>query len=92
MLGRLRRHDELGHVHFLTVSCYRRLQFFRHDNVKLSFIRAMERVRDKYGLRWIGFLIIPEHVHLLLLPQRVSPSPALGEDGAPTRFDPPFET
>jgi putative transposase len=69
MPGRLRRHDEFGHIHFLTVSCFRRLQFFRHDSVKLSFIRAMDDVRAKHGVRWLGYVVMPEHVHVLVLPQ-----------------------
>jgi putative transposase len=69
MPSRLKRQDEPGHVHFLTVSCFRRRQFFRHDNVKLAFINAMRRVRAKYPIRWIGYVIMPEHVHLLVLPQ-----------------------
>lgn len=75
MPSRLRRHDEYGHVHFLTVSCFRRLQFFRHDSVKQVFVDAMNMVRDKFGVRWLGYVIMPEHVHVLVLPQR----PGAGE-------------
>jgi hypothetical protein len=50
MPGRLRRHDEFGQIHFLTISCFRRLQFFRRDRAKLSFIRAMEAMRAKHGV------------------------------------------
>jgi putative transposase len=69
MPGRLRRHDELGHIHFITISCFRRLPFFRHECVRLAFIDAMRRVRDKHLLRWLGYVVMPEHVHLLVLPQ-----------------------
>ena len=69
MPSRLRRHDELGHIHFVTVSCYRRLQFFRHEGVRRSFIDAMHRVRERCALRWLGYVIMPEHVHVLVLPQ-----------------------
>lgn len=71
MPSRLKRHDDSGCVHFLTVSCFRRLQFFRHDAVRDSFIDAMERVRNKLGIRWFGYVVMPEHVHLLVLPQAV---------------------
>jgi REP element-mobilizing transposase RayT len=68
MPSRLRRFNDPGHIHYLTISCFRRLQFFRHDNVKLAFIEAMRRVREKLGVRWIGYVIMPEHVHVLVLP------------------------
>ena len=69
MPSRLRRHDEFGHIHFLTISCFRRLQFFRHAAVRLSFVRAMQAVRARHGVRWLGYVVMPEHVHVLVLPQ-----------------------
>jgi putative transposase len=78
MPSRLRRHDEHGHIHFVTVSCCRRLQFFRHPTVRNSFIQAMIFVRQKHGIRWLGYVVMPEHVHLLVLPQvnaRIEPTP-----------------
>ncbi len=74
MPSRLQRHDEPGQVHFITFSCFRRLRFLQHDVVKLTFINAMKRVRDKFHIRWIGYVIMPEHIHLLVVPQ------ALGSD------------
>ena len=71
MPGKLRRINEYGHTHFLTISCYRRLQFFRHDAVKRVFMNAMHRTREKLGIRWVGYVIMPEHVHLLVLPALV---------------------
>jgi hypothetical protein len=44
MPSKLRRYDESGHIHFLTISCYRRLQFFRHDPVKLVFVDGMDNL------------------------------------------------
>lgn len=55
MPSKLRRIDEYGHTHFLTILCYRRLQFFRHDSVKQVFVDAMRRTREKLGIRWIGY-------------------------------------
>jgi putative transposase len=69
MPSRLRRHDEFGHIHFLTISCHRRLQFFRYDGVKLAFVEALRGVRAKHAIRWLGYVIMPEHVHALVLPQ-----------------------
>ena len=68
MPSKLRRYDEYGHIHFLTISCYRRLQFFRDDRVKQVFVDGMDRTRAKLGIRWVGYVVMPEHVHLLLFP------------------------
>ncbi len=69
MPSRLRRHDEWGHIHFVTFSCFRRLQFFRHEIVRDTFVGCMKLVCAKFKLRWLGYVMMPEHVHLLVLPQ-----------------------
>ncbi|UCE60548.1 MAG: transposase [Phycisphaerales bacterium] len=71
MPSKLRRHDEYGHIHFLTISCYRRLRFFRHDPVRQVFVDGMTRTRAKLGIRWVGYVVMPEHVHLLLFPMPI---------------------
>ncbi|MCA9249991.1 MAG: transposase [Phycisphaerae bacterium] len=69
MPSHLRRQDELNQVHFTTFCCYRRLQFFRHAIVCDAFIETMKTVRAKLDIRWLGYVVMPEHIHLLLLPQ-----------------------
>jgi putative transposase len=69
MPGHLRRHDEYGHIHFVTFSCFRRLQFFRHEIVRDAFVRTMRDVRDKLRIGWLGYVVMPEHVHVVVLPQ-----------------------
>ena len=74
MPSRLRRHDAFGHIHFVTFSCFRRLQFFRHAGVRDAFVETMKVVRDKLQIRWLGYVVMPEHVHLVVLPQAVGAS------------------
>jgi len=69
MPSRLVRHDAPNTIHFLTISCFKRLPFFRHDPVKLSLIEAMVATREKYPIRWIGYVIMPEHIHVVVVPQ-----------------------
>ena len=71
MPSRLRRHDEFGHVHYVTFSCFRRLQFFRHPNVSDVFVESMKQVRSNLAIRWLGYVVMPEHVHLVVLPQGI---------------------
>ena len=66
MPSRLTRNDEPGQVHFVTMSCYGRLAFFRHDGAKRAFVEAMKCTRAALGVRWIGYVIMPEHVHLVV--------------------------
>ena len=42
------------------------------------FVKELGKVRDEMGLRLLGYVVMPEHVHLLLSePQRGTPSTVL---------------
>ena len=58
-------------LHFLTFSCYRRLPFLRSEDRCDLFLKILERVRQRYRLVVLGYIVMPEHVHLLVSePQR----------------------
>jgi putative transposase len=61
----LRRYQQTGDLHFVTLSCYRRMQLLDPQTRRL-FERALEAARRGYGFRVIGYVVMPEHVHLLL--------------------------
>ena len=61
----LRRYQQTGGLHFLIFSCYRRMQLLDPATRGL-FERALEAARRGYCLRVIGYLVMPEHVHLLV--------------------------
>ncbi|MGH9616979.1 MAG: REP-associated tyrosine transposase [Acidobacteriaceae bacterium] len=62
----LKRFHESGQTHFVTFCCYRRRSLFRTDASKSEFEEALERVRGSYQLCVYGYVVMPEHVHLLL--------------------------
>lgn len=68
MPSRLRRYDEVGHVHFWTISCYRRLQFFHDLALRRVVLDAFERMRQTFRICLIGYVIMPEHVHVIMYP------------------------
>ncbi len=68
MPSRLRRHDQPGHVHFWTISCHRRLGFFHDDGMKRVVVDGLCLLQAKFGVCLIGYVIMPEHVHVLVLP------------------------
>ncbi len=53
-------------LHFITCSCYRRLPLFRSVRARNVFVRVLDEVRAKYGFAVVGYVIMPEHVHLLI--------------------------
>jgi len=56
-----------GHdLHFITFSCYRRQPLLATAQRRDLFLEALERVRRRY--RWVvlAYVVMPEHVHLLV--------------------------
>lgn len=78
MPSKLHRHDEFGHAHFWTISCYRRLQFFHDEGMKRVVIDALRTLQMRLGVCLLGYVMMPEHLHVLVYPQRrgdVAPIP-----------------
>ncbi len=55
-----------GHFHFLTFSCYKRLPFLKSSRAREIFLDELDRLRSELGFRVIGYVVMPEHVHLLV--------------------------
>ena len=66
MRNLLKRHYGQGNLHFLTFSCYRRLPFFATSRARNVFVNYLDRVRKKKKFLLLGFVVMPEHVHLLV--------------------------
>jgi putative transposase len=65
-------------LHFLTFSCYRRQPFFDNAACCDLFLHTLERVRRRYRLVVLGYVVMPKHVHLLVNePQRATLSTAI---------------
>jgi putative transposase len=65
-------------LHFLTFSCYRRRPLFGKEVYCDLFLKILERVRRRYRLVVLGYVVMPEHVHLLVSePQRETLSTAV---------------
>jgi len=74
----LKRYQQTGDFHFITFSCYRRQPLLDSPHGKRTFEQTLERVRQWYGLFIAGYVVMPEHVHLLISePQRSSLAVAL---------------
>ncbi len=62
----LRRFHDSGQSHFITFSCYRRQPNFVNAAVYDLFPVCLEDMRRRFDMRVYGFVVMPEHVHLLL--------------------------
>jgi len=66
MPKKLKRYYGRGDLHFITFSCYRRLALLGTVRARNTFVRALREVRAKYRCALAGYVVMPEHVHLLI--------------------------
>jgi putative transposase len=68
----LRRFHHTENFHFITFSCYHRQPLLRSISAKKLFESALERTRHRYQFVLIGYVVMPEHVHLLVNEPKIS--------------------
>jgi hypothetical protein len=75
MPNRLHRYYGAGYLHFSTTSCYQRRPRLGSRRNRDLFFQVLERVRRRYRFVVRGYVVMPEHIHLLLSePERGHPS------------------
>ncbi len=62
----LRRFHESGQGHFITFSCYRRQPKLAERTACDLFVTVLEAMRERFAACVYGYVVMPEHVHLLL--------------------------
>jgi putative transposase len=67
----LRRFHHTGDWHFITCSCYRRQKFLDSVRRRDLFLEILEQVRAKHEFVVAGYVVMPEHFHLLISEPRV---------------------
>ncbi|MCU1309548.1 MAG: hypothetical protein JWO20_673 [Candidatus Angelobacter sp.] len=62
----LKRYHESKQTHFITFSCYRRLRHLNTPTLRDLFRSSLEQTRFRYEMRIFGYVVMPEHVHILV--------------------------
>jgi putative transposase len=60
------RYQQTGDFHFLTFSCYHRLPYLNTGEARDLFESALERTRKLFQFFVAGYVVMPEHVHILI--------------------------
>ena len=69
----LTRHQTEDHDHFITFSCYDRRPYLRTSASRDLFEHSLERARKRYKLDILAYVVMPEHVHLLVTEPKTAP-------------------
>jgi putative transposase len=67
-MTRLKHFDDWGTARFLTFSCYHSLPLLQEDWRKLFVIEHLARLRRSLGIKIYGYVLMPDHMHLVLHP------------------------
>jgi putative transposase len=65
MSSGLKRFQQTGSLHFITFSCCRPLRKLGTTRTRSAFERSLEETRKRYAFAVIGYVVMPEHVHLV---------------------------
>jgi hypothetical protein len=63
----LRRYYGTGGLHYVTWSCYGRKPLLGTAARRDLVLMVLERMRDRYRFAVIGYVVMPEHVHLVIV-------------------------
>ena len=75
MRRNLKRYYGAGDLHFITCTCYRRQPLLGTARRRSLLLTVLEQVRRRYAFVVIGYVIMSEHIHLLISePQEENPS------------------
>jgi len=61
-------YSDLNHLHYITANTYRRAHILHSDRFKMKFVETLASLREELGFRMIGYVLMPEHCHLLIWP------------------------
>jgi putative transposase len=71
----LKRYYGQDHLHYLTCSCYHRQPWLASAARCDLFVNILEETRQRYRFIVVGYVVMPDHIHLLLgEPERGTPS------------------
>jgi putative transposase len=62
----LKRYYGTGGLHFITCSCYRRQPILGTSERRDLFLSVLENMRQRYHFVVVGYVVMPEHFHLLM--------------------------
>ncbi len=63
---RMRRRDSHGPARFITFSCEHRLPLLGRPAIRDVFVAALAETHSRFSLGLFAWVVMPEHVHLLL--------------------------
>ena len=65
---KLRHYDHDGRARFITFCTHKKIPLLTNNRFRKIFINALSDIRIRYELKLLGYVIMPDHVHLVVVP------------------------
>jgi len=75
-----RRYFAPGQLQFITSRVYGRLNLFDSQRLRFLFVELLRQYRQEKGFLLIGWVLMPEHFHLLIKPEPVESTSGLMQE------------
>ena len=69
----VKHHHEVGDLHELTFSCYRKMPLLTNDVWREQLSRSIDAACIAQAIELVAFVYMPDHVHLLVFPTTPKP-------------------
>lgn len=67
-MAHIKHFEYTGTARFVTFSCYHNYNLFKTNQIREIFVLRLDQLRTKHQFKLYGFVVMPNHVHLVLLP------------------------
>ncbi len=75
---KLCKSDEPNTFHYVTTVTFKRIPVFRSDHACELFVQSLAETRQHCDFKLIGYVVMPDHVHLILNPRIKTISEVIG--------------
>jgi putative transposase len=74
---RLKHYDDDGRARFITFCTHKKLKQLTNNCSRYKLLETIDEARKQYFFKLVGYVIMPEHVHLVIIPEAGTPIGAM---------------
>ncbi len=68
-MRKIKHYTSLGHAHFITLVVNKRMSVFLNSETARKAMQAVEFYQKNFSIKILGYVIMPDHIHLIVWPQ-----------------------
>ena len=77
---KLKHYDGDGRARFVTFCTHKKMPLLTNNRYRKIVVESIAAIRDRYKLKLLGYVLMPEHVHIVVVPpEEVKLGPVIGK-------------